>query len=181
MKNIQIGDMQDEHIEAVASLLMHEFNFAWNTLEQALEEAKEALQVDCISRILLNDQDEVIGMIGGRPQYDGNVWEMHPLVIKKEVQNQGYGKLLVDDFENEIKKRGGITILLGTDDEDYSTTLGGSDLYTNLHKQIERIQNLKNHPYAFYQKCGYQIVGVIPDANGVGKPDILMAKRVFKN
>jgi hypothetical protein len=25
---------------------------------------------------------------------------------------------------------------------------------------------------------GYTIVGVIPDANGLGKPDILMAKRI---
>jgi aminoglycoside 6'-N-acetyltransferase I len=32
----------------------------------------------------------------------------------------------------------------------------------------------------FYQKLGYVIVGVIPDANGPGKPDIMMAKRVGK-
>jgi len=34
------------------------------------------------------------------------------------------------------------------------------------------------HAEAFYQKCGFVIVGVVPDANGLGKPDILMAKRV---
>jgi aminoglycoside 6'-N-acetyltransferase I len=30
----------------------------------------------------------------------------------------------------------------------------------------------------FYRKLGFVIVGVVPDANGPGKPDILMAKRV---
>lgn len=34
------------------------------------------------------------------------------------------------------------------------------------------------HPYEFYQKLGYSIVGVLPDANGFEKPDIFMAKRV---
>jgi aminoglycoside 6'-N-acetyltransferase I len=27
------------------------------------------------------------------------------------------------------------------------------------------------HPYEFYMKIGFSIVGVMPDANGVGKPD----------
>jgi len=32
--------------------------------------------------------------------------------------------------------------------------------------------------YEFYQKLGFVIVGVMPDANSVGKPDIYLAKRV---
>jgi aminoglycoside 6'-N-acetyltransferase I len=32
----------------------------------------------------------------------------------------------------------------------------------------------------FHQKLGYTVVGVVPDANGPGKPDISMAKRVRK-
>lgn len=28
----------------------------------------------------------------------------------------------------------------------------------------------------FYQKMGFAIVGVMPDANGIGKPDIYIAK-----
>jgi aminoglycoside 6'-N-acetyltransferase I len=39
------------------------------------------------------------------------------------------------------------------------------------------MKNLRGHPYGFYQKLGFSIVGVMPDANGFGKPDIYMAKR----
>ncbi len=58
------------------------------------------------------------------------------------------------------------------------TTLGGIDLYPDVYQHIKTIQNLRRHPYEFYQKLGYVIVGVLPDANGLGKPDIFMAKKV---
>jgi aminoglycoside 6'-N-acetyltransferase I len=45
---------------------------------------------------------------------------------------------------------------------------------------VTHIKNLKRHPYEFYQKLGYVIVGVMPDANGLGLPDILMAKSVVR-
>ena len=85
---------------------------------------------------------------------------------------------MVADLEQQVRQRGGLTLLLGTDDEDNRTTLGGAELYPNVWPHVETIRNLRDHPFAFYQKCGFVIVGVVPDANGRGKPDILMAKRV---
>ena len=58
------------------------------------------------------------------------------------------------------------------------TSLSEVDPYENLWEKIRDIRNLNNHPFEFYQKMGYIITGVVPDANGIGKPDILMAKRV---
>ena len=54
------------------------------------------------------------------------------------------------------------------------------DLDENTLEKIREIKNYSGHPYEFYQKCGYQIVGVLPDVNGPGKPDIFMAKRLME-
>lgn len=85
---------------------------------------------------------------------------------------------MVANFEEQARQRGGLTITLGTDDEDGMTSLSECDLYDDLWGRLKNIQNLKRHPFEFYQKMGYVITGVVPDANGTGKPDILMSKRV---
>jgi len=52
------------------------------------------------------------------------------------------------------------------------TTLSNVDLYPNVCEHIARVRNLRSHLFGFYQKCDSVIVGVVPDANGPGKPDI---------
>jgi len=154
---------------------------AWATVEEALEEIDMILDKGFARVALSDDGNLVLGWIGGLPEYDGHVWELHPLVVHPGFQKQGIGRALVADFEQEVKQRGGLTIQLGTDDEDNMTSLAGRDLYDNLWEQILRIQNLKGHPYEFYQKCGYRITGVVPDANGRGKPDIIMSKSTARH
>jgi aminoglycoside 6'-N-acetyltransferase I len=178
MKIISLSIDMDQYILQAAKLLMESFEHSWSTLEEARDEVMESLGSDRISRIAINDQDALIGWIGGISQYSGNVWEMHPLVVNESWRGQGIGSSLVKDFERKVAEKGGSTVLLGTDDENYSTSLGGIDIYDDLYGNVQNIRNLKNHPYEFYQKVGYKIVGVIPDANGYGRPDILMAKRV---
>lgn len=94
------------------------------------------------------------------------------------MQGQGVGRALIVDFEEQVRLRGGLTITLGSDDEDNMTSLSDVDLYENLWDQVKNIRNLKGHPFEFYQKLGYIITGVVIDANGLGKPDIIMSKRV---
>lgn len=151
---------------------------AWKTIDEGLEEIQTVSEEGFIRVALSDDGQTVLGWIGGLPEYDGNVWELHPMAVHPNYQKQGIGRALIADFEQQIKQRGGLTIQLGTDDEDGMTTLANCDLYDNLWEKIAHIQNLKGHPYEFYQKCGYTIIGVTPDANGRGKPDIIMGKRV---
>jgi aminoglycoside 6'-N-acetyltransferase I len=151
---------------------------AWPDQAAALDEVRASLGGERISRVAREEHGTIVGWIGGMPEYDGNVWELHPLVVRLERQGQGIGRALVRDFERQVSARGGLTIMLGTDDEDGMTSLAGVELYPNVWEPIARIQNLRRHPYEFYQKLGFVITGVVPDANGRGKPDILMAKAV---
>ena len=182
---MQIVDLSPDHedyIEQAAALLIDGFKDhwpdAWRDMASALQEVREALGPGRIARVAVDDDGVVLGWIGGIEQYDGHVWELHPLVVRPDCQRQGIGRALVADLEDRVRERGGLTVTLGTDDEDNMTTLSGVDLYPNVWEHIARVRNLRGHPYEFYQKMGYVITGVMPDANGLGKPDILMSKRV---
>jgi len=182
MKLISLTREQDHLIQQAAQILVDGFKThwpeAWPTLQDGLDEVHEMLSSDRILRVALDAQGNVAGWIGGIPQYDGFVWELHPLVVRTDLQGKGVGRALVLDLEEQVRARGAITITLGTDDEDNSTSLSNLDLYEDTWTKIKEIKNLKRHPYSFYQKMGFTITGVMPDANGLGKPDILMSKRI---
>ena len=184
MKIIDLNPDNESVIEQVANLLVDSFKEhwpdAWPTIEAALEEVRESFEPDRISRVAVDEQKRVLGWIGGIRHYDGHVWELHPLVVRADCRRQGVGRALVEDLEQQAGRRGGLTIFLGTDDEDNMTSLAGVDLYPDPLEHLAKIENLKRHPYEFYQKLGFTIVGVLPDANGLGKPDIFMAKHVTK-
>lgn len=168
-------------IASVAQLLVEEFAEhwpgAWSTLQDAMEEVRATLDDEHVNFVALDSDDTVLGWIAGEHSY-AMVWELHPLVVRGARQKQGVGRALVNAFEQAVRERGAMTVMLGSDDEDNMTTLAGKELYHDLWRHVREIQNIKGHPYEFYEKLGYQIVGVIPDANGWGKPDIVMAKRV---
>lgn len=151
---------------------------SWPDMASALEEVHESLGANRISRIAVDEEGTVLGWIGGLPHYDGHAWELHPLVVRSAHQRKGVGRALVADLEERVRARGALNLWFGTDDENGRTTLSGVDLYPDPLAHLARIENLRDHPYGFYQTMGFVIVGVMPDANGWGEPDIYMAKRV---
>jgi aminoglycoside 6'-N-acetyltransferase I len=168
-------------VEQTAELLLEGFRNrspSWPTLDAARTEVLESLESERISRVALDERDRVVGWIGGIPQYDGNVWELHPLVVAQSHRGRGVGRALVEDLERMVRARGAWTLWTGSDDENDETSLAGVDLYSDIPGAIGSVRNLKRHPYGFYQRLGFRIVGLMPDANGPGKPDIFLAKRV---
>lgn len=150
-------------------------NDTWSDYQDAHQEVIECIQEPNIC-IGLCEGDVLLGWIGLRPMYQ-TTWEMHPLVVDLQYQRQGIGRTLLAKIEQIAREKGIIGIVLGTDDEQFRTSLSQITISReNIWKAIKTIKNLSNHPYEFYEKCGYMIVGIIPDANGKNKPDIWMWK-----
>ena len=182
IKIISLSSDQPPLIEQAAQLLVDAFRVhwpdAWPTLAEGRREVDEMLEAGRICRAAVDRNGNLLGIIGGISGYNGHVWELHPLAVQPSLQGQGIGRALVEDFEAQVRAKGGLTITLGTDDEDGMTSLSNTDLYENLWEKIRDVRNLEGHPFEFYQKMGYIISGIVPDANGPGKPDILMAKKL---
>jgi aminoglycoside 6'-N-acetyltransferase I len=174
-------DREDKNLlRQVAQLLVDGFTHfrphPWGTL--AMEEVEESLTPDRISLVALDQDDRPTGWIGGIRQYEGHVWELHPLVVAPAFRNKGIGTELVKALEKRVADHGGLTLWLGSDDVNGATTLGGVNLYPEPAKHLAAIKVVGYHPYDFYRKLGFVVTGVMPDANGLGKPDIFMSKRV---
>jgi len=181
---VEIVDLaiQTERIrEQAAALLVEHFDdpYGWPSLPTAIQEV-DRVSMEGFSRAML-DAGIVLGWIGGLPEYDGRVWELHPMVVRRECRHHGIGRILVAAFESEAAARGGLTATLGTDDVSGMTSLSGVDLYAELPRKLAELTDLgRCHPFLFYQKLGFVVTGVMPDANGLGRPDIYMSKRIAR-
>ena len=177
MGAIDLSTQPEQIRDQAASLLVEHFDepSGWSTHAKAREEVDQVVR-NGFARAIVNE-DTLVGWVGGLPEYRGRVWELHPLVVRRENRHQGIGRALVEAFESEAANRGALTFTLGTDDDTGMTSLAGVDLYSDVPGQIAAVRDLgRGHPFLFYRKLGYVVTGVMPDANGRGLPDIYMSK-----
>lgn len=184
MSDVRIVDLSvgpGERIDRTAALLKTAFagrTHDWQDFDSARRTVLESIDPQNISRIAVDDAGAVIGWISAGPTYDGHAWEILVLAVDERHRRRGIGRTLVADLEELVARKGALTLWTGSDDENGETNLTGVDLYGDIGGAIRGIRNLRGHPYEFYLKVGFTVVGVMPDANGRGKPDIFLAKRV---
>ncbi len=178
---IEVDPNDKPLVQEMAQVLVDGFRHpapdAWPTMDEGFEEVAECTEEGKICLAAVDEEGTVLGWVGGQHDY-ARVWELHPLVVKPTHHKQGIGRMLVEALEPRVKERGGLTLILGTDDHIGQTSIYGKDLYPNVWEYIPTIQNLDGHAFGFYQKVGFVIYGLIPDANGLGEHDIMMAKRL---
>ena len=184
MRIVDLADAGDAAIGDAAALLVKGFAEhwpeTWPDLASARRTVAESLAAERICRAALDDGGDLLGWTAAEPLYGGNVWELNVIVVWPARQRQGIGRALLVDMDEQVGERGGLTIWLGSDDENEMTSLAGVNLYPDPLAHLAGIRNYKGHPYEFYRKMGFAIAGVLPDANGLGKPDIFLAKSVAR-
>ena len=180
---IRIDDLTEAdgaRIDGAAAILHAAFSplGVWTTMAEAREEVILSISAEKVSRVALAEDDHVVGWIGAMPQYDGLVWELHPIVVREAHRRHGIGRALMQDLEAILIAKGSLTLWAGSDDLANETSLGGVDLYPALPAAFNNVTSWGRHPLPFYRSLGFQIIGVMPDANGPGRPDIFLGKRL---
>jgi len=177
---VEIVDLTPRHlgwIDQAAQILHETLPLGWPSLESARAEVWDSFGPGRLSRVAVDEQGEVLGWIGAIRRYS-HAWELHPLVVRPGRQRQGIGSALVHDLERLLREQGCLTLVVGSDDETGQTSVAGIDLFPGVLEHAQRLSVLGSHPVDFYRRLGFVVIGVVPDANGPGKPDIWLAKRI---
>ena len=97
--------------------------------------------------------------------------------VRPAHHRRGHGTALAQDIEQQAAIRGASVIILSTSDATHATSLSDIDLYADPIGALGGLTFKKDHPVRFWQKIGYSVVGVVPDAEGPGIPSISLARR----
>ena len=165
--------------DAAAGILMRALAHvpsAYHTVEDATAEVAKLAEDDRLGFAAL-DGETLIGWIGAIRAYSHG-WELHPLMVDPGHHRRGIGTMLIGALEERARRDGVLTLFLGTDDDYGGTSLSGRDMFPDPLTALREIAPASGHPFFFYRRVGFVPVGVLPDVNGKGKPDLLMAKRL---
>jgi aminoglycoside 6'-N-acetyltransferase I len=99
--------------------------------------------------------------------------------VAPDLQRRGIGTALLAALEARARSEGVLTLFLGSDDDYGGTNLFGRDLWPDVVNHVAAAEaTARGHALTFYRRHGYEIVGLLPDVNGSGRPDIMLAKRL---
>lgn len=150
---------------------------------QGLGEAEAEVALRCAQDEWLGyaalEGERLAGWVGAIRTY-AHGWEVHPLVVAPDRQRKGIGSALLEALEERARSEGVLTLFLGSDDDYGGTNLFGRDLWPNVVGHARAAEaTAHGHALTFYRRHGYEIVGLLPDVNGPGRPDLLLAKRLL--
>ena len=181
---LRIGDLpreDDAAIAAVGAVFRRAFDNAPFTSDEIVRRIIDAgFAHGGLNRIAQRD-DRIVGWYMASCWVGGGNINVHWLAVDPDAQRQGIGAALLDDAAEVGRERGAATLMLSAGDEHPDrafTNLGRRDIWDDPLGALAEVRTLEPHPLDFYLKHGFTVCGVIPDANGPGKPEIYLARPI---
>lgn len=128
MKIYNILEKQ-EYLEEVLDLELREWGtYSKENLTKKINKVQELLKLDNFAKLILLDEDKLIGFISlfptdGEERTDLTPWYA-TMYVKKEYRGKGYSKILNDALLNYAKEKGYKRIYLKTDLINYYEKFG---------------------------------------------------------
>ncbi|MCP4599342.1 MAG: GNAT family N-acetyltransferase [Proteobacteria bacterium] len=115
MRIVDLKNNDPHLVTRAAELLVAGFSKhwpkAWPTFEKAKAAVEDMLRDDRLAFGILDTKHQLLGWVGGIPQYNGCVMEVHPLVVASQSQRQGIGMILLKELEQRSRELGALTLL----------------------------------------------------------------------
>ena len=173
----QLNSRQREEASEVLRSALAPISPAYREVEAAKTEVHTFFNTPERFGLAAVEDGHVVGWIGAIRTYDHG-WELHPLCVHPKDQRRGLGTALVRALEWVARRQNFLTLYVGADDEIGVTSAFGADVFADIGFHIRSLEGKSPHPFGFYRKMGFVVVGLLPDVNGPGKPDIMLAKRI---
>ena len=129
-------------------------------------------------RVMLGADGAPIGWVAAA-HVSGRIWDLHPLIVGVAHQRHGVGRALVLEVEREATRAGALVLTVGTSDTTHATSVSDVDLYDDPLGRLAELSLRTSHAVVFWQRIGFKLTGVIPDAEGPGQPSLQLAKRLL--
>ena len=118
--NIIFSGINISELDLYTKLFIEVFNKEpWNdnwTTETASKRLNQFINVETFDGLSLWNDGNLVGVIMGRSEqyYDGVYFQIQEFYVDNNVQGKGYGTLLLNEFEDRLKKKGVVNINLIT-------------------------------------------------------------------
>jgi aminoglycoside 6'-N-acetyltransferase I len=179
LRIVDLADLDEDQLAQAARILRQALlsPTAYKAPGEAEAEVAKVLEGEDRFGLAALAGDQLVGWLGAIRAYSHSL-ELQPMVVDPPRQRTGVGAALIEALAQRAREEGFVAIHLGVDDDFAGTSLFGQTLFGDVIAKATQITADQRHPLNFYRRCGFEVVGLIPDANGPGKPDILMAKPI---
>ncbi|KUJ96091.1 MAG: Deacetylase, histone deacetylase/acetoin utilization protein [Desulfonauticus sp. 38_4375] len=152
-------EIEAEEIKAIEEIVIATGFFSEEEVAVATSLVKERLEKKDASGyffILVKDGDRLVGFTCFGPiPCTQNRYDLYWIVVHPDYQGRGIGKILLQKTEKAIKN------------------LAGEHLYIETSNRLQYVSTR-----AFYERCGYKKVAIIPDFYARGDDKVIYFKKL---